>query len=78
MKMTILIILLLTSSLIIVSKPSKSQIISPYNIISGAYEIDASESVVDYTQKILKYKDRYHIVLTKLEGSERNRFYLIE
>ena len=78
MKMKILIILLLTSSLIIVSKPSKSQIISPYNIISGAYEIDASESVVDYTQKILKYKDRYHIVLTKLEGSERNRFYLIE
>ncbi|MBP1645945.1 MAG: hypothetical protein H6Q16_1520 [Bacteroidetes bacterium] len=76
--MKLLIILLLTVSLIIVSKPSKSQIISPYNIISGAYEINASESVVDYTQKILKYKDRYHIVLTKLEGSKRNIFYLIE
>jgi hypothetical protein len=78
MKMKLLIILLLTTSLIIVSKPSKSQIISPYNIISGVYEIDANELVIDYTQKILKYKDRYHIALTKLVGRERSRFYLIE
>ncbi len=78
MKMKLLIILLLTTGLIIVSKPSKSQIISPFNIISGDYEIDASESVVDYTQKILKYKDRYHITLTELEGRDRSRFYLIE
>jgi hypothetical protein len=78
MKKKSLVILLLTVSLIIVCKPSKSQIISPFNIISGDYEIDASESVVDYTQKILKYKDRYHIALTELEGRDRSRFYLIE
>ena len=42
MKMKLLIFLLLTTGLIIVSKPSKSQIISPFNIISGVYEIDAN------------------------------------
>lgn len=80
MKKKSLVILLLTVSLIIVCKPSKSQIISPYNVISGVYEIDNNGLSEDYTQKILMRKDSSHIALTTIYENDReiSRFYLIE
>ena len=80
MKKKPLIVLLLTICLIIVSKPSKSQIISPYNVISGIYEIDNNGLSEDYTQKILMRKDSSHIALTTIfeNGNSISRFYLIE
>ena len=80
MKKKPLIVLLLTICLIIASKPSKSQIISPYNVISGIYEIDNNGLSEDYTQKILMRKDSSHIALTTIfeNGNSISRFYLIE
>ena len=80
MKKKPLIVLLLTICLIIASKPSKSQIISPYNVISGVYEIDNNGLSEDYTQKILMRKDSSHIALTTIfeNGNSISRFYLIE
>ena len=80
MKKKPLIVLLLTLCLIIASKPSKSQIISPYNVISGIYEIDNNGLSEDYTQKILMRKDSSHIALTTIfeNGNSISRFYLIE
>ena len=77
MKMKLLILLLLTASLIIVSKPSKSQIISPNNIISGVYEIDANGQLPDRNQKIRQVKENKHIALTTVSQNIR-RFYMIE
>ena len=77
MKKKPLIVLLLTICLIIVSKPSKSQIISPNNIISGAYEIDANSQLPDRNQKIRQVKDNKYIALTTV-SQNISRFYLIE
>ncbi len=77
MKMKLLILLLLTASLIIVSKPSKSQIISPNNVISGAYEIDANSQLPDRNQKIRQVKENKYIALTTV-SQNISRFYMIE
>lgn len=77
MKMKLLIFLLLTTGLIIVSKPSKSQIISPFNIISGVYEIDANGQLPDRNQKIRQIKENKHIALTTV-SQNISRFYMIE
>ena len=75
--MKLLILLLLTASLIIVSKPSKSQIISPNNVISGAYEIDANSQLPDRNQKIRQVKENKYIALTTV-SQNISRFYMIE
>ena len=77
MKKKPLIVLLLTLCLIIASKPSKSQIISPNNIISGSYEIDANSQLPDRNQKIRQVKDNKYIALTTV-SQNISRFYLIE
>jgi hypothetical protein len=77
MKKKPLIVLLLTLCLIIASKPSKSQIISPNNIISGSYEIDANSQLSDRNQKIRQVKDNKYIALTTV-SQNISRFYLIE
>lgn len=78
MKRRILLFLLLFLTSIIVSKSLQSQVIIPGDIISGDYEINANKPIVDYSQKILKYNDIFHIALTTIANENVSRFYLIE